>query len=347
MATIRGTPRDDRLAGTDAADVVRARGGDDRVLGAGGGDALFGEAGDDAIWGDAGSDLIDGGPGADAAFFGSATAPVAVDLARGRAESGGDADRLVGIESVNAGRFDDVVRLSDLDQSGFGRAGDDLIDGRAGDDFLVGGSGADRLLGGVGADNLSYLDDGFDEAGPGARGVAADLAAGRATDNWGDVDVFSGFEGLFGSGLPDLLRGDGRGNFVFGEAGGDVLEGRGGADILDGGDGGDRFVYAAAGDSGPGGADRVADFEPPGRGGRGGDRIDVSAIDADATRAGNQAFAFVGRGPADAPGELRVAAAAGGGALVEASTDRDADPELVVRLADVDVAALTAEAFAL
>jgi hypothetical protein len=64
-APIHGTPLEDRLTGTSAADDIRAGAGDDVLSGRGGADRLQGGPGDDSIFGMAGGDAISGGPGAD------------------------------------------------------------------------------------------------------------------------------------------------------------------------------------------------------------------------------------------------------------------------------------------
>ncbi|HWU14644.1 MAG TPA: M10 family metallopeptidase C-terminal domain-containing protein, partial [Caulobacter sp.] len=56
-----------------------------------------------------------------------------------------------------------------------------------------------------------------------------------------------------------------------------------GADLLAGGLGADTFVFTAASDSAPGGRDVILDFAA-------GDRIDLSAIDANTGLAGDQGF---------------------------------------------------------
>ncbi len=56
--------------------------------------------------------------------------------------------------------------------------------------------------------------------------------------------------------------------------------------MLTGGAGADRFIFKLASDSTNTQSDRIMDFKP------GEDRIDLSGIDADSTRAGNQTFSF-------------------------------------------------------
>ena len=83
-------------------------------------------------------------------------------------------------------------------------------------------------------------------------------------------------------------------------AGDDVLTGAGGADVLKGGAGNDSFVYLAIGDStvAVAGRDTIADFTT-------GDRIDLSAIDANGEGPGDTAFTF-GTGAFTAAGQIRV-----------------------------------------
>ncbi len=65
-ATIVGTPRDDRLRGSGAADVIAGLGGDDTISGgAGGNDVVCGGGGNDRMVTGGGSDRIFGGAGRD------------------------------------------------------------------------------------------------------------------------------------------------------------------------------------------------------------------------------------------------------------------------------------------
>ena len=74
VCTITGTPRDDRLEGTEGNDVICALRGDDVVAGGGGRDRILGGPGDDVlaggasrdiVLGEAGDDLLRGGKGPD------------------------------------------------------------------------------------------------------------------------------------------------------------------------------------------------------------------------------------------------------------------------------------------
>lgn len=138
---------------------------------------------------------------------------------------------------------------------------------------------------------------------------------------------------LDGSGGRDLLDG-GAGNDALNGAGGDdVLNGGSGRDQLAGGSGYDRFDYNAASDSGPGAAlrDVIADFM--GAGAATGDRIDLSTIDALASKAGNQAFVFNGTSAITGPGQVQVAAA-GADTVIEANTTGSLAPDLEILVKD-------------
>jgi hypothetical protein len=64
------------------------------------------------------------------------------------------------------------------------------------------------------------------------------------------------------------------------------------------------------------------------------DHLDLSRIDANALRAGNQAFAFIGKGEFTAAGQVRYEAA-GSEARVFLNTDADHDAEGIIRLAGI------------
>ena len=76
-------------------------------------------------------------------------------------------------------------------------------------------------------------------------------------------------------------------NVIVGNSGNNVITGGGGgADTLTGGGGHDTFKFVAVTDSAPGAYDTITDFQ------HGVDTIDLSAIDANTSVAGDQAFGF-------------------------------------------------------
>ncbi|WP_028970345.1 calcium-binding protein [Sphingomonas sp. URHD0057] len=94
-----------------------------------------------------------------------------------------------------------------------------------------------------------------------------------------------------GNGLANVITGNSAANTLIGGGGGDTLIGGGGGDMLTGGVGADRFTLTNISDSAPLTPDRITDFA----GKKDGDKIDLSAIDADATAAGDQAFKLVNK----------------------------------------------------
>ena len=185
-----------------------------------------------------------------------------------------------------------------------------------------------------------FLQAGASDAATGRYEVS--VGAGRATigddvvNGTAFADAINGLQGV------DILRGGDGGDQLFGaqhwdilrgQAGNDLLAGGRGADLLIGGINADTFVYGDALDSRPRAGDVIragdgaAAFELAGR--AGGDRIDLSAIDANILRPGNQAFVFNGT----AAGGLSFAESRGD-TLVRGNLDNDAAFELVIRIED-------------
>ena len=102
---------------------------------------------------------------------------------------------------------------------------------------------------------------------------------------------------IVGTDGNDRLLGTAFSDAIFGLAGADTLRGRDGSDRLAGGsgadrlrgdEGADRFIYKSANQAGLGPSrDVIEDFERK-------DRIDLSGIDANEKRDGNQRFEFIG-----------------------------------------------------
>jgi Ca2+-binding RTX toxin-like protein len=133
----------------------------------------------------------------------------------------------------------------------------------------------------------------------------------------------TGVENLVGSLYDDVLTGDSNANRINGSVGNDRITGGQGGDTLTGGAGADTFVYTSYTDSSPA-FDAITDFNSAA-----GDRIDLSAIDADTATAGDQAFTFIGGaafGP-DATGQLRYA-----NGVLYGSNDADATAEFAIVL---------------
>jgi Ca2+-binding RTX toxin-like protein len=108
-----------------------------------------------------------------------------------------------------------------------------------------------------------------------AAGDGADTLSGGAGD-----------DKIFGGAGDDVLSGQGDNDTLSGGIGADTLEGGGGRDIMRGNDGADLFSFAKVSDSGANGVDRIMDLD-------GSDTMDLQAVDADSTQAGDQAFVQV------------------------------------------------------
>ena len=267
---------------------------------------------DTAAGGDAEGDQLDNienlyGSANGDTFTGNAAANVLAGAAGDDTLNGGDgADRLVGgagIDTIHGGTGDDSVDAGADNDQVFGEAGHDSIYGGTGDDTLDGGDGNDTLEGAVGADVLTG-GAGIDTASYAGSAAAVSVNLGTGALSGGDAagDTLSGIEQVMGSGLADTLTGDADANTLWGMAGDDVLTGGGGGDALKGGAGNDRFVYTALSDSAVSGLgkDGITDFAT-------GDKIDLSAIDADGNSAnGDTAFTFGTGDYTRHAGELRV-----------------------------------------
>jgi serralysin len=310
---INGGEGDDVIGGAEDADLVGGALGNDQVFGDGGNDTVFGDGGfdtvnggegddqvnggdgDDLIGGGDGRDFLGGGLGADTMFGDDGADFMLGDEGADTVYGGGDNDVIFGIGGDDVLRGDggndrlfgddgdDVIAgggFSDLINGGAGR---DLIGGGDQDDVLGGGEGADQIFGEDGGD-LIFGDGGADTINGGGGGDNVNGGAGQDLVGGGDGNDLMG-----GGDEADTLYGDAGDDVLYGDAGADVLLGGGGWDRLYGGDGADRFVFSALGDSGGPAPDRIFDFRSDM-----GDVIDISGIDANATAAGDQAFAFVG-----------------------------------------------------
>lgn len=234
-----------------------------------------------------------------------------------------------------AGRED--VRGGNNADSIEGAAGNDWLNGEDGDDTIDGGDGNDLIRPGAGADLIDGGDGLRDllDYSLGAGPVTVDLATGDVGGGDAAGDIITGIEDVLGTFDADVLTGNslvnrlsGRfgGDLISGAAGNDVLAGDEGADtliggtgadVLRGGTGADLFRLAVAADSGATGGlrDRIVDFDKVEL-----DRIDLSALDANATLAGNQAFVFNGAAAFTAAGQVRIQAI-GGNTFVFGNTD--------------------------
>lgn len=147
------------------------------------------------------------------------------------------------------------------------------------------------------------------------------------------LDGAGGNDRILGLGANDTLNGGAGADTLLGSHGNDRLAGGGGGDVLEGGTGNDVFAFGLASDSSQAAPDRILDFGGPLRSAAG-DRIDLSAIDANTGVGGNQAFVFGGA----AAGRLRVITN-GTDTEIIGNTDADAAAEIRIILRDGSVQA--------
>ena len=358
-STLDAWDGDDRLYGLEGADTLLGGDGIDRLWGEAGEDTLDGGEGDDFLYGgldgdtfvaSQGADLNSGGAGLGRDLVDYSTSPsgVVVNLTTGIGSGGfAEGDRYASIEDVTGSRFGDRITGDGGNNVLLGGGGVDDIRGGEGNDLLIGGAGADQLDGGgntAGGDLISYESS--------STGVWVDMAAGSGRFGDAEGDKFARIEHVTGSSHKDTLLGDGGNNTLEGKAGSDELHGNlgadillggtqddrlwgdGGADHLWGGTGSDTFVYASVSDSPYSPPEALGRFDTIHDFAAGSDKIDLSAVDADATHAGHQAFnlVFPTHVHSGAIGDLSAIYVAEGAWNLVGETDGDAAADFFIRV---------------
>ncbi len=249
-----------------------------------------------------------------------------------------------GFSVVSDGAGDDLIILSsdDADQSFFAN--------------VYMGEGNDTIMGGTSLrDTITF------DAPPEAdasdivanfSGITVDLNISGA-QNFGafGTDTITGIEDVSATAFDDTLIGNDLSNQLWGNDGNDTLIGGGDADVLQGGFGADLLIgglgadiifqgsgsgsgdvirYESLADSGTveGTWDTISDFN------RSPDAvIDLSAIDANTSRAGNQSFNFIGtrKFANRSDGDVRIVEQ-DGSTFVHIDNDRDSGSEMVIFL---------------
>ena len=283
-----------------------------------------------SMTGNAGNNILNGGVGADTMSGGAGNDLYIVDNAGDRVveAAGGGTDTVrTTVSYALAANVENLVLNGNAHLNGTGNGLANSVTGNAGNNVLNGGLGADTLIGNAGNDSL-FGGDGNDRL---LGGFGSDRLFGGSGNDFVDgglgADTLDG-----GAGNDTLLGGDGNDRLLggldadrlFGGSGNDFLVGGAGKDQLAGGLGADQFVFTNRLDTGagPAGRDVITDFNRAQ-----GDKIDLSAIDANLRLAGNQAFEFVGTdGFSGSAGELRYQQASGTTLIfVDLDGDRRAD----------------------
>lgn len=346
--TLRGDAGNDVIATLGLGDTTaRGGAGNDRIEG-------YADAGTLKLYGDGGDDwlmvnsddgdptsVLYGGAGNDTLLAASNFDNAPTGLGTDRLEGGGGNDTYVVFEASDAvvevpgGGIDTVQSWADLVlpenvenltllSTGYISYGNDVATGNDLANVIRGNVEDNRITGRGGDDTLYGREPGL---------PPVDWYGGR----YDDADTLRGGEGndtLYGG--DGLATWDGN-DALYGDAGADVLVGQAGADTLSGGGGADVYRYTGIGDSRPGAADTILDFT--GVGPAAGDRIDLSAVDGDATKGGRQAFTFVTADLTRA-GQLNVVEGSGGASVVQGEVDgkKGIDFAIVVNDAGADAA---------
>ncbi|WP_433827698.1 calcium-binding protein [Actinoplanes sp. CA-015351] len=154
IENILGSPKNDRIYGSNRGeyldggagnDTIYGNGGVDQISGSRGADTLDGGAGNDELIGDfppdgVGADVLRGGAGTDLVNYTGYTKPVTVDLDGAARDDG------------QAGEGDTVG--TDVENI-YGGEGNDRLTGNAAANYILGGYGKDTIFGGTGNDELS------------------------------------------------------------------------------------------------------------------------------------------------------------------------------------------------
>lgn len=319
---------------TAGADLARGNGGNDLLRGLAGDDTLEGGAGNDTLNGGTGNDRLVGGSGNDR-YIVDSKGDVVIEA------SGGGRDVVeTSLSSYTLGaNVEDLVSTATkgallngnaLGNSISGGDGADTIYGYGGNDTLDGGKGNDLLAGGKGND--VYVVDSAGDTVVEASGEGIDTVSVSGVTSY---TLSANVEALVLSG-PGVVTGVGNalGNTIIGNAGNnvlwglpgndtlsggdgnDVLVGGLGRDILTGGKGADQFRFQAAQQSTTKAPDWIVDFVA------GQDKIDLRPIDANLSRAGDDAFSYV-TGFGKHPGEVMVASLGGNSYQVRGDINGD------------------------
>jgi Ca2+-binding RTX toxin-like protein len=253
--------------GTPLADVLTGGAGDDNIVAFAGDDVLVADAGDDAVSAAEGNDFVNGGDGRDVIFAGA------------------------GDDQVFAGSGADIVFGDAGADRIFADAGNDMINAGAGDDTVFGGAGNDLIVAELSDGNDVYFGDDAD-GGSGIDTLDVSAATANVTVNLGNGPLQKGSVSSSQTGNDTIW---GIENVNTG-SGNDTITASNAVNVMNGGSGNDvfKFLTAAAANG-----DTILGFEP-------GDRVDLSAIDANTLTSGDQAFTLISGAEFTAAGQLAV-----------------------------------------
>ena len=227
---------------------------------------LTGNAGDNVLDGRGGADFMEGGKGDDI-YYVDHRDDVVLEYNR----EGFDEIRSSVSYDLAGTYVERLVLTGTADIDAIGNSKANRLVGNSGDNVLDGRGGADQMAGGLG-DDTYHVDHASDRVYE-SRGQGRDHIISSVNLN------------LAGIYVEDLTL-TGSATYGIGNSLDNVITGSDGFNVLSGGAGADTFVFRSIQDSTVALSDRITDLGAE-------DRIDLSRIDADTTRDGDQAFALV------------------------------------------------------
>jgi Ca2+-binding RTX toxin-like protein len=325
-----------RISGSPFASIAGGAGNDWLENTNSGSVQLFGGTGADTLRGGAGQntyrfDPLDNLSDAGGEDFIYSTRNFTVPNGVENALLEGNADAIVGSGNNNNIYLSTVSHLRGV--NAFGGNGHDYMQGSRGNDTIRGGTGNDTISGTQGAD---ILDGGFgrdiadySDLDP-APSIRANLATGWVqfvNRDWPGERLVN-FEGILLGEASDHVIGSAGADQIITGLGFDRVTGGLGADVIETELGRDVLYYRSTSDSTPGSYDVITDFAGAGK--SWGDRINLTAIDANELVAGNQDFVFNHSGT----GGVWTQEAWGGRTWVLANNDADEQADLAIMLID-------------
>ncbi len=312
--------------GDNTSEIIIGSKGGDKILGNGGNDDLYGKEGSDNLSGGTGNDYLAGGDGNDNLQGGAG-------INEYWGSSGYDTFKM---SSRNVGYTDDTIRdfkpfVDLIDLRAWGVSSFEQVraiaeSNRSGGVLLnaeYDGYGHFLTIDDIRLSELNSRDFIFSNSSEqDDRGTRFnDVMFGS---RFGDqINGADGNDKLIGGSGNDRLNGADGNDHLIGGAGQDTLTGDAGRDRLEGNTGADIFRFVKAADTAGDELDVILDFL------RNYDVIDVSEIDADTTKAGNQAFEFAGNSIFTGIGQL-IYSKQGDSIVIAGNTDTDTIAEFQI-----------------
>ena len=279
---------------------------------------IIGNSGDNVLDGGAGNDNLQGGLGNDTYVVSEVGDTVSEGIGAGT-----DAVYTSLSTYTLGANLENLAFTGTGMFQGTGNALNNQMLGGTSGDLLRGGAGNDTMSGGFGNDTYIVTETG--------DVVVEGLDAGLDTV-WSTVSytLSANVESLVLSTAIGNVSGTGNGlnNLIIGNSANNTINGGAGRDTLTGNAGSDTFLFSALSDSGVGGAlrDVITDFLS------GTDRIDLSALDANAAALGNQAFTMINTAAfGGVAGQLRYGFSAGT-TIIEGDVDGNGIADFQVQL---------------